>query len=190
MRIVFNILIVLMVAMLLAGVAWHHREHSSEQERIAAAREAVNHFHRVISLQATLNNIDRSIRGYPLTVELAWFEDELPSNPLLGPSHPWLEIAHPDHDELLHPPLRAASNTGHAQFWYNPANGIVRARVPRGVSDGATLRLYNAVNGTNLTSLLPESATARAIADLDDDGDDADDDEGETGDAQTGNGRR
>jgi len=157
MRIILNILIVLMVAMLLAGVAWQHREHVAEQQRIEQAREEVGRFRRVISLHTALNNIERSSRGYPMTIDPDWFDDELPTNPLLNFSHPWLEIAHPDHDELSHPPVRYAGSTRHARFWYNPANGVVRARVPRRASDAATLRLYNTVNGTDLASLLPDS---------------------------------
>lgn len=175
MRIVLNILILLTAALLLAGVTWQHREQSAERQRVGQTHDEVGQFHRVISLHTALKDIDieRSERGYPLTVDPAWFDDELPVNPLLGPSYPWLEIAHPDHGDLLHPPVRAASNTSHARFWYNPANGVVRARVPRAVSDAATLRLYNAVNGTNLTSLLPDTSRRRLIAD-DAEGHDAD----------------
>jgi len=158
MRIVLNILIVVMVAMLLAGAAWQHRDRAAGQQRIEQTRDEVHRFHRVISLHTALNNIERSTRGYPMTIDPAWFDDELPVNPLLSSAHPWLEIAHLDHESLLHPPVRAASKTSHARFWYNPANGIVRARVPRRASDGATLRLYNAVNGTALDSLLPDAA--------------------------------
>jgi hypothetical protein len=32
-------------------------------------------------------------------------------------------------------------------FWYNPARGIVRARVPDQTTDEATLSLYESING-------------------------------------------
>jgi hypothetical protein len=38
-------------------------------------------------------------------------------------------------------------------FWYNPALGVVRARVPRTLSDAEALELYNEVNGTRLQEL-------------------------------------
>lgn len=174
MRIVFNILILLMIAMLLAGVAWQHHEQRAEQQRIDQTREEVNQFHRVISLHTALNNIERSMRGYPLTIDPAWFDEELPDNPLLDASHPWLEIAHEAHADLLHPPVRAASDHRYARFWYNPAHGIVRARVPRKASDAATLRLYNSVNGTNLMSLLPDPSVRRKMSSA------ADEETGET----------
>jgi nicotinate dehydrogenase subunit A len=40
---------------------------------------------------------------------------------------------------------------------------IVRARVPRAASDAATLRLYNMVNNSNLTQLLPDPDKLRQI---------------------------
>jgi hypothetical protein len=163
MRMVLNILIVLTAALLLAGVMWQHRVHSEERQRIEQARDDVKHFHRVIALQAALNNIERSSRGYPMVIEPSWFDGELPTNPLLSPTHPWLEIAHPHHAELRHPLTRAANSSTYARFWYNPANGIVRARVPRGASDAATLRLYNKVNDSNLTRLFPDPDKLRAI---------------------------
>jgi hypothetical protein len=182
MRLVLNILILVTAVTLLAGVMWQHGERSAEQSKIEQTRDEVARFHRVIALHAALNNIERSSRGYPMTVDPLWFnEGEVPVNPLLNPSHPWLEIAHPGHGDLLHPPVRAASERSHARFWYNPTLGVVRARVPRGASDAATLRLYNAVNGTNLATLFPdpqsftrvpaEQPTASTDADDDDEHD-------------------
>jgi hypothetical protein len=164
MRLVLNILIGLMVIMLLAGVAWQRSERSLQRQHIEQTRHEVAQFHRVIALQSALNNIERSSRGYPLAIDPEWFDGELPTNPLLTPSHPWLEIAHPDQGNLFHPPVRAAISHHDARFWYNPANGIVRARVPRAASDAATLRLYNTVNGTKLTALLPDPESLRTPA--------------------------
>jgi hypothetical protein len=39
-------------------------------------------------------------------------------------------------------------------FWYNPALGIVRARVPRTLSDADAIDTYNRVNGTAIRSLV------------------------------------
>jgi hypothetical protein len=40
-----------------------------------------------------------------------------------------------------------------AAFWYNPANGVVRARVPVTISDQRATELYNRINGVFLTSI-------------------------------------
>jgi hypothetical protein len=45
-----------------------------------------------------------------------------------------------------------------AGYWYNPNQGIVRARVPVGISDDRALRLYNRINGTALTSIYSKEA--------------------------------
>ena len=42
-------------------------------------------------------------------------------------------------------------------YWYNPANGAFRARVPQQSTDQETIDLYNRVNGTSVTSLNQKS---------------------------------
>jgi len=42
---------------------------------------------------------------------------------------------------------------GGAMFWYNPARGVIRARVPRTLSDADAVALYNDVNRTKVVEL-------------------------------------
>ena len=82
-----------------------------------------------------------------------WFEGDLPENPLVGPEHPWVEIAPIADKARLHPSRLTTSLASVASFWYNPYNGVVRARVPVGISDARALDVYNEVNDCELETL-------------------------------------
>jgi hypothetical protein len=64
-----------------------------------------------------------------------------------------------------------------AAFWYNPYQGILRARVPVMISDEESLSVYNRINSSSLTSIFPKGSGGdllSAIGDKsDDDGPDA-----------------
>jgi hypothetical protein len=152
----------LMIALLLASVWWTwswHAEHTAqEQAAIDQARASIERISREISYRATLSDCPLNGRGWPIVVEPQWFQGHLPRNPLVPQSNPWLEIAGEHEQHLLNPPQPLVVDETLASFWYNPANGIVRARVGQTVSDASALRLYNAINGTRLGSLfLPET---------------------------------
>lgn len=83
---------------------------------------------------------------FPPTLDLTWLSGGSPENPLL-PGEVGLEIASDRHHE--HPdPL--VWKSGGRPWWYNPANGMFRARVPPQGSQADTVMLYNAVNGANV----------------------------------------
>ena len=91
-----------------------------------------------------------------MTIDPAWFAGDLPRNPLLGPGHPWLEIASAEDRDVIHPPERWAAGPDIAQFWYNPRTGQVRARVPAGIPDSKALKMYNYINDCALPNLFAE----------------------------------
>jgi hypothetical protein len=121
-----------------------------ERSTIGAAAQALDQFRRVLSIQAAAKEREHRGTGWPDTIELAWFEGEPPKNPLLSPDRPWVEVATPDQADLDDPPVRVAVSTTYAAFWYNPAKGIVRARVPLKMSEAASVALYNQVNGADI----------------------------------------
>ena len=65
-----------------------------------------------------------------------------------------VEVAGEADAHLLHPRVRMTVDEEMAGFWYNPYQGIVRARVPVLVSDKDATELYNRLNNASLTSLL------------------------------------
>lgn len=158
MRLFMDSMVALMLTAILAGLIWHNRMDNSQQQVRELARAEVRRFQQQIALQSALAQVQRSERGYPQAVEPDWFQGKLPTNPLLDASHPWLEIAGPDDVTAQHPRQRVAVNGNAAKFWYNPATGVVRARVPAGVSDKASLEMYNFVNDSMLGDLFTEGA--------------------------------
>jgi hypothetical protein len=150
-------LVALMLVGILAGIVWHNHGDCERQALLDQVREEVRRFQQQILLQATLGEVEQSERGYPATVDPKWFAGCLPANDLLGPGHPWLEIAGPEQRSLRHPPQLLADDEGLAKFWYNPSTGSLRARVPVGISDAAALETYNYVNDSDLPSLFADA---------------------------------
>lgn len=147
----------LMVGVLLFGAVgawWYHREASEERAAgIAQVRSAVAELRKEIKYQGALGRTAVNGRGFPLTVDPEWWKATPPVNILLPPANPWLEIAPKADYDLEHPRTRVALSEDAAGLWYNPGNGIVRARVPQMVSDRDALKLYNSVNGSAVLSL-------------------------------------
>jgi len=145
-------LLVLVTSVILGGVMWS-RAGRDEQAAIDGTRGAVERLEREIRLRSGARNAELNARGWPVRVESDWFLGEAPRNLLLGGDHPWIEIAPPADALLEHPRTRIAIDRSTASFWYNPANGIVRARTPAGVSDKRTTEVYNDVNSSSLSSI-------------------------------------
>ncbi len=146
MRLIIDSLLALMLVGVLAGVGLHYRHARQVEQQIELTRSEVRRFQAQIMLQAALEKVPLSQRGYPVTIDTKWFGDSLPTNLLLGPAYPWVEIASATERNRLHPTRRMATTRQLAQFWYNPNTGMVRARVPDSVSDATALRLYNRIN--------------------------------------------
>jgi len=163
MRIVINLLIGIMLLGILGGVMVHHTTTKQHQSELEMVRDEVRRFQREVLLQSTLRKVEINSFGYPVTIDPAWFEDNPPRNTLLGPRHPWVEIAHEQHDELTHPVEKIAGDRSAARFWYNPATGRVRARVPVSASDATALRMYNFINDTSLTTLFADDIAATPV---------------------------
>jgi hypothetical protein len=144
-----------------AGVWYAASVHDRLDENVSRTRESVRALGAEITRRALLEDVPLSEGGWPATIDPAWFEAqkmEPPRNPLLSEKRPWIEIAGSDEALLEHPMVRADPDSDRgsnvAAFWYNPYRGIVRARVPMGLSDREGLALYNEVNGTTLTTLI------------------------------------
>jgi len=156
MRILTDTLIALMLVGILAGFLVGNRTHQEDRKIREYVRTEVHRFQQQIQMQAAMNQALRDHRAFPETVDVAWFATGVPQNTLLPPGHPWVEIAPESQADLLHPNDRIALNNKKAQFWYNPANGCLRARVPPGVSDDVSLELYNFVNECSVEDLFSE----------------------------------
>ena len=150
MRLIIDSLVALMLVGVLAGVTLHYQHELQVEKQVEMTRSDVRRFQAQIMIQAAMEKVPLSQRGYPLTIQTQWFGSDLPANLLLGPAYPWVEIAGEAARDRLHPTRRMATTQKLAQFWYNPNTGVVRARVPDSVSDKTALRLYNQINESNV----------------------------------------
>jgi len=158
MRLIVDSLVAVMLSAILAAVVFSNREEKAGQEQVQAARDAIHAITRQIKLKVALGEVELNERGHATAIDPEWFEGRLPENPYVGDGHPWLEIAGVAQIDMDHPPNRLATDYAVAKFWYNPANGTVRARVPATVSDARALALYNSINDCNLQKLFDASA--------------------------------
>jgi hypothetical protein len=161
MRLFLDTVVALMLLALLAGAMYYNKSDQTDKRDKEVVRADVKRFQQQIALQSTLAKVVRNERGYPELIDPDWFQGLLPSNPLLDMGHPWLEIAGPEQKNLIHPMDRVAVTKASAKFWYNPQQGVVRARVPAEISDAAAVDLYNFINDCNLPDLFASGTVNR-----------------------------
>lgn len=155
MRVMLHVASLVMACLALAGYLWHKQADQREHDLISQARTSVQEIRRVVKYRAATEDPTLNQMGWPATIDPSWFGQRVPTNPLLTRDRPWVEVASSSETKLTDPPIRQVLTDGIASFWYNPANGVVRARVGAAVSDEKALELYNEINGTKLRSLFP-----------------------------------
>ena len=161
MRLLVDSLFALMLCAVLAAVVIHTRSQQNVKHALKATRADVQRFQRQVTLQAALGLVEQNEGGFPAKIEPKWFNGHLPRNPLIGPGHPWLEMAGYEQRDLIHPPDRTAFDTHVAQFWYNAHTGQIRARVPPGLGDSDAVEMYNFINDCDLPELLADGSLTR-----------------------------
>jgi len=166
MRLLLDSMIVLMLVGIAVGVVVYQKSVNRRAHNQEVVVQGLSEFQEQVTLHGAIEMIEDQEaalypRLYPPHIEPHWFQAGAPQNPLISSDRPWLDIA-PEEDFSDQPPDPLASSQEQAAFWYNPNNGVVRARVPRQVSDRLTLELYNTVNHTAL-SLLPDDRDPERI---------------------------
>lgn len=154
MRLVLDSLIATMLVMLLAGVVWAHR--TTRQVELAHEQvcDSLAKLHAQAVYHGALGDAELSATGFPQQVSPAWFGEQLPFNRFASARRPWIDVA-PLGDDSDHPPdpVFNDDDLSQAGFWYNPARGVFRARVPQRTTDAETLALYNDINDSAMASL-------------------------------------
>ncbi|MBC7835588.1 MAG: hypothetical protein H7Y88_10890 [Phycisphaerales bacterium] len=153
MRWLLDILAVLTLLGLLAGAVLYQREKLRREAVLERAATDVRRLELEVKFRAVTKAVPLNDAGWPLTIDPAWFGTEAPRNSLLPGERAWMEVAADAQAGLQHPPVRMAVHGDEAAFWYNPRQGVVRARVPSMVSDAQATETYNRVNGTGLRSI-------------------------------------
>ena len=152
-RLIPYVLFVLLLAGTLGAVEWNRRERLRFETEVAVAQESVRRLSLELRVRAATNQVALNGRGWPETIDPAWFGDYPPMNPLMSLDRPWLEVAGADDESLADPAIRQAVNRTIAAFWYNPATGTIRARIGPRISDALAIKTYNLVNSTNVEDL-------------------------------------
>jgi hypothetical protein len=157
MRRVVDIAAVIVAGVLIGLIAIYRNDERVQDDRVKETMSGLREFRQVIGLKSATKDVELNGRGWPSTIDPTWFRGEPPQNPLLSASRPWVEVATAEQADELHPEVRIAVHEGLASFWYNPYQGIVRARVPVTISDKEALDLYNRVNEVKLRSIFAEA---------------------------------
>lgn len=144
------VMIGLMVVGILGGAAYQQREDRLREERVLQVQSSLQEIQRQALFRGSVGTAPKSPRGFAMRLDPEWVGFHR-FNPLLSGERPWVEVA--SIDEKLHEePRRITGDKGEAGFWYNPYQGVVRARVPMQISIEATVEFYNSVNGAKLTA--------------------------------------
>jgi len=150
---VLNVLGATAIAVAIAIVVDGRERESERIAAIAVTYDAVRMIQAQLDVRVALESGPPEERAFPQSISPAWFEGERPANQLVGQDRHWVEVAADNERELRHPRDPTVRGGQGAMFWYNPALGIVRARVPRTLTDADALALYNQVNGTSISNL-------------------------------------
>lgn len=164
MRLVLDSLIALMLVAILCGVLMHQRRQDRALADLQLVHESLVQLKERAFLQAAMES-DEEHTGprYPDRLKPEWFPQTLPVNVLVDQHHPWIDLA-PPHDFAQHPPDPVIDGPEQAGFWYNPNNGVFRARVTPQITDRQTLKLYNQANGSALAALPLNNADRQPLA--------------------------
>ncbi len=158
-RLIVDGLIALLLLGVLGIVLLNRREKHQLTDQYQMVQLALARLHEEALYQGTLAQAQEEKSPqtrFPSWISPLWFHAEgLPMNVVVSGRHPWIDIA-PQDDESDHPPDPVATQFTQAGIWYNPNQGVFRARVPSQWSESDTLDLYNMLNNTALEAL-PQS---------------------------------
>jgi len=142
-----EMLIVVVILAIMAGIALPYFEDTSFEARVVTAQNVL----RTMGTALDVYRIRYTKPNYPSSVMGSWFAGGVvPINALAtdGSTTGSVEVVN----------IAGATNpsgktlgTGVAHFWYNRANGILRARVPAMADATATNALYDRVNSVSQT---------------------------------------
>lgn len=141
-----EVLIVVVIIGILASILVPRYTDSREE----AAKSSLTMSVAVIKSQVDLRY--HTTGSWPATIEAGWFTgNNLPKNLENDIGLPDVEVV--SVAGQVDPDEKVIDGDAAGAFWYNAANGIVRARVQSRASEGETLVYYNDVNKASATDL-------------------------------------
>ncbi|MCP4589932.1 MAG: prepilin-type N-terminal cleavage/methylation domain-containing protein [bacterium] len=139
-----EVLIVVIVLSILAAAILPQFTEAADESRIGTTAIIVKSMQRQLTVEKARDGT------WPTAFDATWFEGGvLPNNPYDPDQTDQIQVT--NSATMLHPTTKTVGDYG--SFWYNYGNGIVRARVLAGVDTAATIKVYNSVNGTKITTL-------------------------------------
>jgi len=149
---------------LMTGLGSYLAGEYRERQTVRNISADLERFRQVLTFKAASNQAEVNARGWPVTVDPEWFNGDPPRNTMVSSDRPWLEIATRGEAAFMDPPIRMTIDNSIASFWYNPYQGVVRARVPIVISDHKALQLYNSINRTHIDSIYGKDLPVEADA--------------------------
>ncbi len=138
------LIVVLILAILGAIVLPIYQNHRAEAE-VAALMSNLRVLREVIEPEQSLTG------EYPNPLDASKFVGGLPDHPQNSISLPTFQYANAAN--VTHPAYKVLKSGVTGAYWYNTANGIVRARVTDQGTSADTLAMYNKINQCNETAL-------------------------------------
>lgn len=159
MRWLIDVIVAVVIFAVGVGLWATMRADNNIEQRRDQTKSAVHTLSREVRIRSATGATIINGRGWPLTINHKWFDESIPRNELITGSRPWIDVAPIEHANLIHPIVRIVADRTTAEFWYNPGNGVVRARVPANLPDAEATSLYNSVNGAQLSSIFSDFFT-------------------------------
>ncbi|MCK6455693.1 MAG: prepilin-type N-terminal cleavage/methylation domain-containing protein [Phycisphaerae bacterium] len=137
-----ELLIVVVILGILAGLAVPYIDNESLEAKIVATQNTL----RTMRTAIDLYRLRYTRPNYPPQILGSWFVgNKIPPNPIdpFGVTSGTVQVANTQ--GALDPAQKALTGSN-APFWYNVANGVLRARVPSQATLPLTEALYDRVN--------------------------------------------
>ncbi|MFW5839049.1 MAG: type II secretion system protein [Planctomycetota bacterium] len=143
--------IVITIIGLVGAIAAGRLSHFAYQAKVSASAASV------LNMAMKIDEIHAIEGDYPSEIKPEWFVGrKLPANPFAPDPAEVIRISAGDQAGKFHPSAKIYLPDGteaDSAYWYNPANGAIRARVADRGPAASTLMLYNVVNGANAVFL-------------------------------------
>lgn len=143
-----EVLIVVIILGILAAVVVPQFSNASQEATGASLKSTLD----VIKDRVDYEKHQSPTSQYPTAISPTWFASQI------GPLHPENSFGVPNvqilsNAGMMHPTNKVLKAGVTGAFWYNPTEGVIRARVKDQGTSASTLTFYNDVNDSNETSL-------------------------------------
>lgn len=146
MRVNLTTLTLLTLLVISFGAWTYFTESAHERELITSTSLARQRIVSEVRLRSALAGAEITRQGWVRQINPAWFPEGRPLNPwFLNHDRHWIDVDARADSARFNPDSIHTSRHG-AGWWYNPANGMIRARVPTQKTLQATRDLYESVN--------------------------------------------